>query len=288
MLTTLALVKRELMQTDSDIVLDADAEAFIIEKIDVINDRVFEHTKRDFLPRVATEYYDAVAIQNGGLVDGNTLWLSRPLLSLTEVTIDDAAQSLANEIVTLPKGDKMVFRLHKSSGASWLSPNTREESISVTGVWAYRDPPSEGWRSTGDALAANLNASTPAFTVDDVAGFNDRFQTPRFSPGLLVRIGSEYMQVKRVDADTNTVSVVRGIRGTTKAEHVQGTAIDYWLPQESIVYGATRWAGQMYMMRAQYQTKKAEGMAEVTYAAIPDDFRGTLDSYIKPGRIFSS
>lgn len=123
-------------------------------------------------------------------------------------------------------------------GQSLYSFNFNEPIIDVDGIWGYHDGYSridEAWVDTEDAVQdAPLSALATTITVGDVDG-KDRNYLTRFNVGNLIKIEDEFIEIVEADTDANTLTVIRGIRGTTSASHVQDTPIYRWRVIEDIV-----------------------------------------------------
>ena len=83
-----------------------------------------------------------------------------------------------------------------------------------------------------------------------------------FSIGQLIRIESEYLAITAIS--TNALTVVRAIRGSTAASHVQTTAIDIWKPEPAIVRAASRWAAYISKRQGHFQTVTIDGLGGAT------------------------
>lgn len=112
--------------------------------------------------------------------------------------------------------------------------------ITVEGIWGYFDYryPYEAWIDTEETvLAPGLDATQTTFDVEDAEG-TDSWGNVRFAKGYMLRIDNEFMEVTNVTTQTapllDTITVRRGIRGTTKAVHTTGTEIKRWRVIEDI------------------------------------------------------
>lgn len=278
MLTTVARVKAELRQSKDSVAPDATEERFILERIDETVDRIQTETGRQFAPVLDAKDFEPKSMQNGGLVFGDTLYLLNPLQELRGVTIDDTAVDLAS-IKTLPQSGDQIWRLQIQRGANW-----RTGDIIITGVWAYRTPSNDGWVDSLDTLQADITDSDVFLTVSDADGYDSRFYAPRFSPGQLIRLGDEYLQVRQINE--NNMGVIRGANGTTATAHTSGEPIMTWYPEPAIIRAATRWATFMYRRRAHFETMQVEGMTAIEFPDdAPPDVARIMNNYRKIGSI---
>lgn len=278
MLTTLDRVKAELRQSQDKVAADASEEAFILERIDEAVDRIQIETRRQFSPRFASVDFEPKTMNKGGLIVADTLFLLDPLQELRGVTIDGTELDLQN-LKTLPVHDQ-IWRIQIERGQGWLSGG----NIAVTGVWGYRSPVGEGWIDSLDTLQADISESDVTLTVSAVSDFDSRFYAPRFSPGQMIRLGDEYLQVRQIT--DNTLGVIRGVNGTTATAHTSGEPITAWYPEPAIIRAATRWATFMYRRRAHFQTMQIEGMTAIEFPDdAPPDVAAIMTKYRKVGGI---
>ncbi len=80
----------------------------------------------------------------------------------------------------------------------------------------------------------------------DAAGPDALGLAPRFSAGQLLRLGEEFVHVTGVDATANTLSVIRGVRGTAAASHPAGTPLAIYAPPLDVQALCLRWAAWLY------------------------------------------
>jgi hypothetical protein len=62
----------------------------------------------------------------------------------------------------------------------------------------------------------------------------------------MLRAGDEFMRVTAVDAGANTLTVARGVHGTTAVEHPQDTALWVYRPPFDVLTGALQLAAWLY------------------------------------------
>jgi len=95
-----------------------------------------------------------------------------------------------------------------------------------------------------DDMPGGAGAAT--ITVNDADGADSAGLSPRFQVGQLLKIENEYLHVIAVNPTANTVSVIRGVRGTTAVSHAQGTAIYVYAPPQDVQALCLRWAAWLY------------------------------------------
>jgi hypothetical protein len=124
-------------------------------------------------------------------------------------------------------GDQSVF----------LYSGTTQQANSIDGYWGYHQDWSNAWANSQDTVqdAPSLSSSATTLTVANVDGVNHLGLTPRFETFQLLRIESEYLFVTSMDRNANTMTVIRGVNGTTAASHAQSKQIDVFQPMPEIV-----------------------------------------------------
>lgn len=118
-----------------------------------------------------------------------------------------------------------------------VSVATSVPQIYVTGLWGYHNNYYEmGWIDTLDTVEnASLSASDTSITVNDADG-DDAQDMTRFEAGNLIRVDDELMEVTTVTAGSvNTLTVLRGVRGSRATTHAQNTTIfRYHVPDDLV------------------------------------------------------
>ncbi len=176
------------------------------------------------------------------------LRLDLDLLELLSLTNGDGTAIDPASVQLLPVGDgpKSAILLDPA-GEPFVFQTRREGAIQVRGIWGWHDAWSEAWRDSADTVQdASLSASAGTITVSDADGTDSSGLAPRFQVGGLLRIEDEYLHVIGVDAAANTLTVIRGVRGTTASSHAQGTAIEVYIPPGDVVALCLRWAVWLY------------------------------------------
>jgi hypothetical protein len=223
---------------------------------------------RVFVPWIETRYWDAIRMDRGGDILGSTLNLFDDLLSLTSL-INNGTVVASADYVLLPRGDRPIDRIKLLNSAQWpFTAVTIEDSIAITGEWGFVVRPSLRWMNSGDTVQVNVNASSTTVKVKDIDGVDWRNYTPRFSPGQLLKIDDEFIQIRAVDtsATPDELTVRRGVNGSTAASHTSNTTIYSWNPNAIAERFATRAAVLQWQRRGNLQRKEVKGLgAEITY-----------------------
>lgn len=284
MYTTLARVKAELKGTEANA---GDAvDQLLMGYIRTVTQRI-RAFKWEFEPL----YYTRKLTANRSNVNRalGTLTLGDNLLEPTSIITDGTTLTYGTDVLNYPNDGEYPIRVLRlaslTSGpcSTWYpihSTTSLIETISITGFWGMREYyNTEGFINSGDTVpTGGITASATSFTVTDADGDNALDYSPRFSPGNLIRIDNELMDVLAVNTTTNTLTVRRGARQTTAASHTEGTAIQTWEVEPDILNCATRQVGLLYARRGAYQqvTTYPDGL-NVTYPSdLLADIRGTL------------
>ena len=223
-------------------------------------------TGLEFAPRIDTLYLDALDI------DPDVLRLPAPLLSITTVT-DGQSNSLTQgtDFNVWPRSSTpyRTLRMLDSAAYAWNLYSTEwMDAISITGIWGWRRQYATAWLSTGDTVQdAPLADDAVTLAVSDADGADAYGRTPRFSPGQLLKIESEYLEVLAVDTSTDTLTVTRGAQGSTAAEHAASTVIYVWEAEPAIQRATLVWAAYLLARRGQYEQVKFDGIGAVSFPA---------------------
>lgn len=282
---TLEQAKAEARAKDGYESADDKALDYLSRALDFVTARIDKITKKTFWPEIRTDYYDA---RGPHLIDRRLLELTKmPFLSITSVT-DGLSNTLAQgtHFYPWPRGKSPItaLRLLADSGLSWTSYGTDwRDAIAVTGIAGYHEDYDEAWISSGDSVQDDpqISSTETLVTVTDVDEADAYGWTPRFSPGNLIRMGTEFCEVLDVNASTDTLTVRRGVNGSTKAAHAKNTAIDVWQPDLSIQRAALRWVGYLFQRRGAYEETSYDGIATVKF---PPDAPGEVDAILNQYR----
>jgi hypothetical protein len=220
---------------------DTADDARMLAKLRAATAQIERYTGRSFLPVVATRHFD--------WHDARTLlFRGYDLLELTSITNGDG--TTVDPAAILPfggtNGPIVGVELDTTRGF-FVYLTTKTRALTVTGVWGWHDDYANAWKPSGDTIpAGGINASVTTFTVASVSGADGWNLSPRFQPGQLLRVDTEYMSLVAADASTNTLTVVRGVNGSTAADHAASAPISVYVPPADIAEIALRWAAWLY------------------------------------------
>lgn len=183
-----------------------------------------------------------------------------PLLSLSGATINGTALTPGTNVQAFPSGIAPYYQLQLmgDTWTSWYSVVCADtwgvQNASITGVWGYNSDYAHAWLDVDALEAAITTATATTFTVGNLGGANPYGESPRISAGHVIQIDSEWMDVIAADAVTSTVTVVRGVNGSTAATHLSGATVSVYLVDESIRRAVTRQTAFQYARRGAYET----------------------------------
>jgi hypothetical protein len=254
---------------------DTADDARMLAKLRAATAQIERYTGRSFLPVLATRRFD-------WHVARTLLFRGYDLLELTSIANGDG--TTVDPAAILPFGGTngpIVGVELDMTRAFFVYLTTKTRALSVTGVWGWHDDYANAWKPSGDAIpAGGVNASVTTFTVASVSGADGWNLSPRFQPGQLLRVDTEYMSLVATNASTNTLTVVRGVNGSTAATHAASAPISVYVPPADITEIALRWAAWLYKTEdagdfGGVTTEPALGQIEVP-PSIPADLAVTL------------
>jgi hypothetical protein len=249
--------------------------------IRVVSSRIDEvmgsFRKPFFAPRLEQRQYriNANRINTG---DG-VFWLREHILAFTEVLWGTSDITSKVELYTDGNEVRTGLRL-TNEGESWYSSESPPVFVKVTGTWGYHPDWANAWDSVDTIQdAAGITASATTVTVVDADGEDLNNLTPRFSPGNLIAIGSEYMDVTKVAA--NVLTIRRGRNGTTAAAHANGAAISTFQVDDRIRRIASRQSGLFVARRGGWQVETLDGVGAITYPQdLMPELRNALAEFV--------
>jgi hypothetical protein len=237
---TLADVKSEL---NADSTIDDKKVMRGIRQLSRRIDKMFRSNVALFVPNILTRQVmiDGVNVSswNNTLMIRPTDATYAPLLDPTGVTVNNRALVIGTNVQSYPPLASPITALQLIGDCcvSWYDDcNAMTRGLrfaTIAGVWGYNVDYANAWLAV-DALDAGIDASVTTLTVDDVDGDNPYGESPRISAGNVIQIDTEWMDVIATDTLTNTVTVIRGVNGSTAAAHSMGAAVSVYLVDENI------------------------------------------------------
>ncbi len=171
------------------------------------------------------------------------LLLEDDLLELTSVTNGDGQPIAGSSLIALPSQPPFVALRLIAGSFVWLT--TPAQAITVSGVWGWHDRPALLWLNSLDTVQNNpLTATATSLTATAAAAANANAESPRFQVGHLLKIESEYLRVTTISG--NTLTVQRGVNGSSAASHALNTPIFTHQPPAAVQALTLRWAHWLY------------------------------------------
>lgn len=247
--------------------------------------RMFDgSTRRKFYPRSEVRYFDHPDDATRLKVDDDLLEVTTFTTQNTDVTVAAADYYLmCGGSYNLMPYDRLSMKTDGSQ-PNLLYSGTLQKANAVTGIWGYHEDWADAWQSSNDAVVDDpLTAAATTLTVADVDGKDIYSLAPRFKVQMLLKIGSEYLYTTGKNPANDTLAVVRGVNGTTAAEHGAATTIYVYRPMEEIAHAVRRLAAWLY---AQRNTPYVEQLASVEIGGViiipkaaPVDVQATAAMY---------
>jgi hypothetical protein len=186
-------------------------------------------------PRVQTTYYTEDDIDDDG-----RLVVHGDLLDVVSLVNGDSVARLLTSHRLEPRNTTPYFYIRPLTGYPWLWETDGE--IVLVGVQGWHTRYGEAWTNSGDTVEDNpLSASATTVTINSAG---------HFLAGQFLRCESEFMTVSVVTSGASpTLTVTRGVNGSTAAAHVQNTQLDIWTQREDAVQMTLRLAAYLYHQR---------------------------------------
>ena len=252
-------------------------------KLFTLLQQVSSRIDRMFLPRRRGPVFAPVIQTRGNFrLDGSrvnsglgTFYIGEPLLSLNGVSVNSQTVTVGSG-VQVYQGDESPYlnlQLLNRCCGGWFqyaqcAGCAEIPFVSIAGVWGYNVDYPNAWVNTLQSIQnmGGINASATSITVTDPEAANEPGNAPAFSPGSLLQIESEWLDVTAVDATLNTITVRRGGNGSTAAAHANGVAIYTYQVDPAINRATYRQAAFEYARIGVYDAAKSTGGASAEFA----------------------
>lgn len=263
----------------------ADDDAILKQSIIQASRRVDQMLTFGFEPVIKTTWNPI----DGNMIDSvlRLLRLAEPMLAITGVTVYATDLTVGTDVQEFPPDSIAPYwdlQLVSLSG-SWYSTyysSSAAPAIKLTGTFGYHPDYGNAWQAE-DALAAGVNDSVTSLTVADADGSDWRGLTPRFSPGALLKVDSEFMRVTAVDTDTNVLTVIRGENGSTAAAHLASAVVYCWAWPEDIRQAVARQAALNYKRRGSFEATSMLGVGSGYPVDLTPDLHAVIGGYLNYG-----
>ncbi len=145
----------------------------------------------------------------------------------------------------------------------------------VAGTWVFHNAYADSWTPVDTLSAAIVSASATTITVSAPSSPDIHGHTPRIAPGHLIQIDSEWLDV--VDVNTGTLTVVRGVNGSTAATHLISAPVSVFHVEPPIAHAVARQVGLLYARRGAFNSTTFDGIGTTQY---PEDELAELRTVI--------
>ncbi|GAB5492584.1 MAG: hypothetical protein Phog2KO_27990 [Phototrophicaceae bacterium] len=209
---------------------DSSEDVRLLDALSSASASIERYTQRQLLPSQQSIAHTI------NLNNRRELLLNQDLLSLQSVSNGDNTSIALEDILQVNMGILTLI-----NGAQFIYEDTIEKAITVNGIWGYHPNWASAWVDSEDAIhAGDLSSSATTFTVNDATAGTK----PRFQVGQLIRIEDEYLMVTTIDS--NSLTVERGVQGTSAVSHSNGTSIEIYQVPADIAQLTLRWALWLY------------------------------------------
>lgn len=247
-------------------------------------DRVFQQKRPVFAPWIESREL----LVTGENVNSwlNTIRFNGHLLVANTVTRGATSLVIGSDVELWPvlESPASMLRL-KNRNRSWYVDCDNCDGtplvVTINGTWGFNRDYANAWLAV-DALAAAITTTTATtFTVADVDGEDPYGRIPRISAGNLLRIDDEFMEVLSTVVGTNTVTVKRGVNGSTAATHLISAVVKTWQVEEPIKRATLRQTAFLYARRGAYESTSITDVGVETFPSdLLAELRGVVQGYV--------
>ena len=213
-----------------------------------VSDDLYNLKFRDFVPRVETLTIKRQSREwaQGWCYDYGT-WFFRlehirnmDLLEIDSITLDGTAINSSYYELDLSFGYPATAIRFDADNITFPTTSTFSTSLEIVGTWGYHENPAAMWVDSGDTVqnATSINATSTSLSV--TAGTN--FETYQY-----IKIEDEILFIESIS--TNTLTVIRGVNGSTAAIHSNGTAISTYNQTPSVSKDVARMVIREFALR---------------------------------------
>lgn len=265
--------------------------------------------RRRFYPRKEQRTYDhpggiAYPEDNGPLITSvlsgtaycpPELILDDDLLEVITFTTKNTATTVSSSDYFLLNGqdrnrspyDRIQLKTNGDQ-TSFEYNGTTQEANAVTAFWGYHEDWSNAWAEVDSVQDNPLSSSATQVTVADADGTDEQGLNKRFRVQQLIRFGTgtsaEYAYITGIDADNDTLDIVREVNGTTATSQTNGTSIYVYRPISEIVLVLKVLASYAYRRKDSVGNPEDRAVASSTGVVImpstlPDEVKRMLSVY---------
>ncbi|MBA4420269.1 MAG: hypothetical protein C0391_03905 [Anaerolinea sp.] len=203
----------ESVRTLADATSNADDAQYLLF-IQQVSREIELISRRLFYPYIGTRNYDTP--------EDDTLIIPDDLVSITTLKNGDGSTISSDDYKLYPLNKSPKYKIVHTGTIGWLlnSLGQRYGAIELAGVFGYVEDYANGFESTGATLSAAISSSTATSCT---------CTTGKVKAGDLLQIESEWIYVSAVTVSTaDTLTITRGVNGSTAVAHNISTAISRW------------------------------------------------------------
>lgn len=250
----------------------SDDKTTIVKYIGEASQMITNWCNRSFVPYINTSADVLYCLSPYGVQE-----LPDDTLSVTSITDTGGTaitlyelRDIYNELSGYPY---RYFQISNQQSYSVTDSNGYSPRWTVNGIFGYsKQSYANTWVNTTTLNDASVTDSVTSITVSSAANI----ETLDY-----IRVETEFMQV--TDTATNTLTVIRGVNGSTAASHADTTQVDVWRIDPAIKLAATRLASYLYSSRQQeFQSVQFQDgtIASVNY---PQIVLASIRDYVRRG-----
>jgi hypothetical protein len=202
-------------------------DALIMRLCNTVSRQIDQITGREFYPELDTKTMTP-EVEDAGLRIPDLLSLTSAAYSSDGINYSTISSAY---IVPNVEGDRNGERSYTHLRLLYNAPvwgwPAIEDGAQVTGVWAYHDSRDDAWELAG-TLSSTCSAVAVSLSINDISSDSMWTLDEAFTPGLVIKIDSEFMEITKTSI--SSVIVKRARNGTTAAVHASAASIYVWHP----------------------------------------------------------
>jgi hypothetical protein len=183
--------------------------AFVTDMCKAASKIIAEQTMRSFVPYIADLDLIWDDVRDDVCYD-RYLKLPEDLLILSELTFGELTIGSTDYRLS-PTNTTPYDTLYLSPDAMDGATYDWDAMYTLSGTWGYVQNLSQAWTVAQSSLSIGSDSTTSITVTLSTAINYERLQ--------YLKIGTEYMQITDIDTDTDVLTVIRGVNGTTAAIH---------------------------------------------------------------------
>lgn len=251
-------------------------ELFLLRALRMISRRVDRHFASNrpyFAPYIEQREMPVTMTRiNSGQ---NIFRLDWPILAITAAVIGTTTLVIGTNTELWPTVTSPYYYLHNMTGRLWYDYCTnyyRPLTLKITGTWGYHRDWANAFLDVTTLSADIASTTVTSISVTSASGMDAYGRDPWISPGALLQIDSEWLEVSRVTS--NTLTVRRGVNGSTAATHDNGRTVSVYQVEDNLRDAVARQAAFMMARRGAYEQVT---VSQLTMTQFPSDSLAELE-----------